>query len=145
MSEAPDALWMRRAIWLARSRTGVTGGNPPVGCVLVADGAIAGEAATAPGGRPHAEEQAVAQAGEAARGATAYITLEPCGQRSTGAASCAERLIGAGVARVVVGAPDPSRYAGGRGPARLEAAGVPITCGVLEAECAALLAGYRPA
>lgn len=145
MTDPPDALWMRRAIWLAASRTGATGGNPTVGCVLVKAGAIIAEAATAPGGRPHAEEQAVAQAGHAALGATAYVTLEPCGERSTGAVSCADHLLHAGVVRVVLGASDSSRYAGGRGPARLEAGAVPITWGVLQAECEALLAGYRPA
>jgi diaminohydroxyphosphoribosylaminopyrimidine deaminase/5-amino-6-(5-phosphoribosylamino)uracil reductase len=136
---------MARAIELARPRAGATGGNPTVGCVLVRDGRVVGDAATAPGGRPHAEEQAVAAAGEAARGATAYVTLEPCGERSTGAASCAQRLIEAGVARVVLGAADPSRYAAGRGPERLEASGVPVTWGVLQAECEVLLRDYRPA
>ena len=145
MNATPDELWMRRAVWLARPRTGATGGNPTVGCILVAGGQIAGEAATAPGGRPHAEEQAVAKAGAAARGATAYVTLEPCGERSTGAPPCADRLIAAGVKRVVFGAADPSRYAGGRGPARLRAAGLEVARGVLEVESIALLEGYRPA
>lgn len=145
MTDTPDALWMRRAVWLAARRSGTTGGNPTVGCVLVKGGEIVAEAVTAPGGRPHAEEQAVAAAGEGARGATAYVTLEPCGERSTGAPSCADRLLAAGVARVVLGAPDPSRYAAGRGPARLEAAGVEVTRGVLDSECAELLHGYYPA
>ena len=136
---------MARAIALAKRRTGATGGNPTVGCVLVKAGRVVAEAATAPGGRPHAEEQAVAAAGEAARGATAYVTLEPCGERSTGAASCAQRLVEGGVVRVVLGAADPSRYADGRGPERLSQAEVEVTRGVLEAECQTLLADYRPA
>lgn len=140
-----DERWMRRAIELASARTGSTGGNPTVGCVLVSDGLLVAEAVTAAGGRPHAEEQAVALAGERARGATAYVTLEPCGERSSGAPSCSERLVAAGVARVVLGADDPSVYASGRGPRRLEAAGVPVTRGVLVPECENLLAAYRPA
>lgn len=136
---------MARAVALASGRTGATGGNPTVGCVLVKAGRVVAEAATAPGGRPHAEEQAVERAGEAARGATAYVTLEPCGERSTGVPSCAQRLVEAGVDRVVLGAEDPSRYAAGRGPARLADAGVTMVRGVLTAECEALLEGYRPA
>src|SRR3546814_7775019 len=97
-----DAGWVRRAIALARPNVGLTGDNPSVGCVIVTDGAVLGEAATAPGGRPHAEEQALNRAGEAARGATVYVTLEPCGERSSGAASCSELLVAAGVARGVV-------------------------------------------
>jgi diaminohydroxyphosphoribosylaminopyrimidine deaminase / 5-amino-6-(5-phosphoribosylamino)uracil reductase len=144
MADPDDERWMARAVALASGRTGATGGNPTVGCVLVKDGRVVAEAATAPGGRPHAEEQAVAAAGDRAMGAVAYVTLEPCGERSTGAASCAQRLVEAGVVRVVLGAADPSRYAGGRGPDRLTAAGVTLTRGVLTAECEALLQGYRP-
>lgn len=136
---------MARAVALASRGVGATGGNPTVGCVLVRHGRVVAEAATAPGGRPHAEEQAVAAAGEGAAGATAYVTLEPCGERSSGAVSCAERLVEAGVARVVLGAEDPSIFASGRGPRRLAAAGVSVTHGVLEAECRGLLDGYRPA
>lgn len=139
-----DERWMGRAVALAAGRTGATAGNPTVGCVLVKDGELVAEAATAPGGRPHAEEQAVALAGERARGATAYVTLEPCAERSSGAASCSERLLAAEVARLVLGADDPSVYAAGRGPARLAEAGLTVTRGVLVPECEALLAGYRP-
>ena len=135
---------MRRAISLAASRTGSTGGNPTVGCVIVKDGAVIAEAVTAAGGRPHAEEQAVASAGPAASGATAYVTLEPCGERSSGTPSCSQRLAASGVARVVLGAADPSMYAAGRGPRNLERSGVQVVCGVLTAECEALLAGYKP-
>ena len=142
MSE--DARWMRRAIGLAATRVGETGDNPAVGCVIVSDGAVAGEAATAPGGRPHAEEQALERAGEAARGATAYVTLEPCAERSSGAAACAERLVEAGVARVVVACEDASVLAAGRGLERLRAAGVATETGLLRGEAAGLYAAYRP-
>lgn len=123
---------MRRAIAAALANLGKTAPNPVVGCVIVRDGAVLAEAATAPGGRPHAEEQALA--GIDARGATAYVTLEPCGARSSGAASCAERLAAAGVARVVIACEDPSPYASGQGIERLKAAGVETVCGLLAQE-----------
>src|SRR5437660_9242477 len=104
---------MRRAIALAQAQVGLTGDNPAVGCVIVRDGAVVGEGATAPGGRPHAEEAALDRAGEAARGATAYVTLEPCGERSSGVASCGERLARAGIVRVAVACEDPSIMAAG--------------------------------
>lgn len=140
-----DETHMRRAIALARTRVGRTGDNPSVGCLIVRDGVVVGEGVTAPGGRPHAEEQALIQAGEGARGATAYVTLEPCGQRSSGAASCSELLTQAGVARVVVACDDASTFAGGRGMARLRAAGVALDAGVLGFEAAGLYSSYRPA
>jgi pyrimidine deaminase RibD-like protein len=136
---------MRRAIALARMNLGRTGANPSVGCVIVRDGQVVGEAATAPGGRPHAEEQALDQAGEAARGATAYVTLEPCGQRSGGTASCSERLVAAAVARVVVACEDPSIFAGGLGAARLSEAGMQVETGLLAEEAKALYLDYTPA
>jgi len=145
MGEAEDILFMRRALELARARLGLTGQNPAVGCVIAKDGAILAEAATAEGGRPHAEEQALAAAGGAARGAVAYITLEPCGERSSGARSCAERLIASGVARVVVAAADPSPMASGRGLERLRAAGAPIELGLLADDAAPLYADYAKA
>jgi diaminohydroxyphosphoribosylaminopyrimidine deaminase/5-amino-6-(5-phosphoribosylamino)uracil reductase len=133
---------MRRAIAVARTTFGLTFPNPTVGCVLIKDGAVLAEAATAPGGRPHAEEQALLAAGGAARGATAYVTLEPCGARSSGSPSCADRLADARVARVVVACEDPSPFASGRGLERLAAAGVPVTVGVLAAEAASLAAEF---
>lgn len=142
MAEAQDIVWMRRAIALARPLAGRTGKNPAVGCVLVKDGRVLAEAATAEGGRPHAEEQALAAAGDAARGAVAYVTLEPCGERSSGAPSCAERLAAAGVARVVVACPDPSSKASRRGLGRLTAAAVAVEEGLLESEAAELYAQY---
>lgn len=136
---------MRRAIALARANLGLTAENPSVGCVIVADGAVVGEGATAPGGRPHAEEQAVDQAGDRARGATAYVTLEPCGQRSTGAASCSERLAAAGIARVVIACEDASVFAAGRGLLRLQDAGLEVEIGILRGEAAQLYLSYQPA
>jgi len=136
---------MRRAIDLARQGLGRTGANPSVGCVIVRDGAIVGEGATGQGGRPHAEELALLQAGEAARGACAYVTLEPCGERSAGTPSCAERLIDTGVAEVHVACADASTFASGRGPERLAAAGVRLHAGLLADEANALYADYRPA
>ena len=135
---------MRRAIALAATHVGRTAANPSVGCVIVADGAAVGEGVTGEGGRPHAEEIALDQAGEAARGATAYVTLEPCAERSSGAASCSERLVAAGVARVVVACEDASALAGGRGEARLRAAGIAFDLGLLADEAAPLYAAYRP-
>lgn len=144
MRKAEDEAWMTRAIALAKSRVGLTGDNPSVGCVIVRDGAVVGEGATAPGGRPHAEEVALDRAGEAARGATAYLTLEPCGERSNGAASCGERLADAGIVRVAIACEDPSVMAAGRGLKRLREAGVERDLGLLGTEASALYAAYRP-
>lgn len=139
MSE--DARWMRHAIALAQAQAGRTGDNPAVGCVLVREGRVLGEGATADGGRPHAEERALAQAGEAA-GAVAYVTLEPCAQRSTGAAACADRLAQAGVARVVFAVADPHPNAAGAGVQRLKAAGVVVEQGLLSDEAEPLVRDF---
>jgi pyrimidine deaminase RibD-like protein len=144
MTIAEDETWMRRAIALAAARVGLTGDNPAVGCVIVKSGELAGEAATAPGGRPHAEELALDMAGRSASGATAYVTLEPCGERSSGAPSCGERLAGAGVGRVVIALEDPSALAAGRGVEPLRAAGAAVEIGLLADEAAPLYAAYRP-
>ena len=135
---------MRAAIALAHTQLGKTGGNPSVGCVIVAGGRVVGQGVTQAGGRPHAEEQALDQAGEAARGAAAYVTLEPCGQRSTGTASCSERLVASGIARVVIACTDASTYASGRGTERLRTAGLKVELGLLEAEAGGLYADYQP-
>jgi pyrimidine deaminase RibD-like protein len=133
---------MQRALELAAAGVGQTGDNPSVGCVIVKDGAVIGEGATARGGRPHAEEQALAQAGAGARGADVYVTLEPCAKRSTGGTSCADLLIGAGVTRVVIAASDPHPYAAGVGVERLRAAGVLVEHGLMEAEARAQNANF---
>ena len=139
-----DAGHMRRAIALARTNLGRTGDNPAVGCVLVQAGQVVGEGATGEGGRPHAEEVALDQAGEKAKGATAYVTLEPCAERSSGKDSCSERLARGGVVRVVVACDDPSVLAAGRGAARLVAAGVQWESGFLQTVAASLYGSYRP-
>jgi diaminohydroxyphosphoribosylaminopyrimidine deaminase/5-amino-6-(5-phosphoribosylamino)uracil reductase len=139
-----DIAHMRRAIALARTNLGRTGANPAVGCVIVKDGEVVGEGATGLGGRPHAEEVALDQAGDRARGAVAYVTLEPCAERSSGAASCSQRLVTAGIARVVVACPDASVLAAGRGVARLRAAGVETDLGLLADEAAPLYTAYEP-
>ena len=144
MTSDADLVHMRRAIALARTHVGLTGENPSVGCVLVKDGVVVGEGVTATGGRPHAEEQAIEKAGENARGAVAYVTLEPCGARSTGAASCSQRLVAAGVVEVVIACEDASPYASGQGAERLAAAGVPVRLGVLADEAAGLYETYQP-
>ncbi len=137
-----DAVFMRRAIDLALARMGETWPNPAVGCVIVKDGEILSEAVTAPGGRPHAEEQAVPAAGPAVVGATAYVTLEPCGARSSGRASCAQFLAEAGIARVVMAALDPSPFASGRGTERLRQAGLVVETGLMRDEAAVLSEGF---
>jgi diaminohydroxyphosphoribosylaminopyrimidine deaminase/5-amino-6-(5-phosphoribosylamino)uracil reductase len=140
-----DEDFMRRAIALARTHVGRTGANPSVGCVLVRDGAIVGEGVTGVGGREHAEQAALVAAGSAARGATAYVTLEPCAQRSAGGRSCSELLVEAGVARVVVACSDSSVYAAGIGSLRLQAASIVTDHGLLQAEAEPLYAAYSPA
>ena len=136
-----DAAHMRAALALARRGLGVTWPNPSVGCVIASGTRVLGRAVTAPGGRPHAETQALAMAGPAARGATAYVTLEPCAHHGR-TPPCADALIAAGIARVVVAARDPDPRVDGAGLARLRAAGLAITDGVLAAEAAELLAGF---
>ncbi|MGE0044980.1 MAG: bifunctional diaminohydroxyphosphoribosylaminopyrimidine deaminase/5-amino-6-(5-phosphoribosylamino)uracil reductase RibD [Hyphomonadaceae bacterium] len=132
--------WMARALALAQPRAGKTGDNPAVGCVVVREEKVVAEAATAEGGRPHAEEQALE--GIDAEGAVAYITLEPCAERTSGVASCAQRLVDAKVARVVIAARDPHPQASGRGIALLVAAGIDVQVGVMEAEAKALNADF---
>lgn len=137
-----DIRFMGRAIALAKARMGQTWPNPAVGCVIARDGELVAEAATAPGGRPHAEEQAVPAAGDGAKGAVAYVTMEPCGARSSGRTSCSHFLIDAGVTRVVIAAVDPSPFASGRGMERLEKAGLEVETGLLAQEAAVLYEGY---
>ena len=136
---------MRRAIALAATHVGLTGDNPSVGCVIARDGVVVGEGVTGEGGRPHAEQQALDQAGEAARGATAFVTMEPCAQRSAGGVSCSARLAAAGVVRAVVACADPSVFADGAGTRRLRAAGVAVDLGLLRSEADGLYAAYAPA
>lgn len=139
-----DERWMRRAIALAAANVGLTGYNPAVGCVFVQDGVLTGEGATGRGGRPHAEEAALDAAAGRTQGATAYVTLEPCAERSAGHTSCSLRLIEAQVGRVVIACVDRSVMACGRGPALLREAGVAVETGLLADEAARLYANYHP-
>lgn len=143
MSRARDETLMRRAISAARGMLGRTWPNPVVGCVIALGDEVLAETATAPGGRPHAEEQALDLAGARAHGATVYVSLEPCGERSSGAASCSERLAEAGVARVVIAADNPDALSAGRGVARLRDAGVPVETGFLTDEAEPLYRAFR--
>ncbi|HEX9645909.1 MAG TPA: bifunctional diaminohydroxyphosphoribosylaminopyrimidine deaminase/5-amino-6-(5-phosphoribosylamino)uracil reductase RibD [Alphaproteobacteria bacterium] len=137
---APER-FMRAALALARRGLGNTWPNPAVGCVLVRDEVVVGRGWTQPGGRPHAETEALRRAGPAARGATAFVTLEPCAH--TGAtAPCAEALVAAGIARCVVALEDPDPRVAGRGLAHLGDAGVEVALGCCADEAAALNAGY---
>lgn len=126
---------MRRALALAQSVWGTTHPNPMVGAVIVEDGHVVGEGATAPDGGPHAERLALLNRGKPPRpGATLYVTLEPCSTHGrTGA--CTDAIIASGIKRVVVGAKDPNPDHAGRGFDVLRAAGVEVISGVLEQEC----------
>lgn len=132
---------MRAALALARRSLGVVWPNPAVGCVLVKGGAVVGRGWTQPGGRPHAETEALGRAGPAARGATAYVTLEPCAHFGR-TPPCADALIAAGIARAVVAIEDPDKRVDGRGLARLRAAGIATAIGVLKDEAAELNQGF---
>ena len=138
---ADDIQHMRAALSLARRGLGSTWPNPSVGCVIMRDGRVVGRGWTQPGGRPHAETEALARAGEAARGATAYVTLEPCSHWGR-TPPCCDALIAAGVSRVVVAAGDPDPRVDGRGLRRLREAGVVVEQGLLEAEARAVIAGF---
>ncbi|MBL8702497.1 MAG: bifunctional diaminohydroxyphosphoribosylaminopyrimidine deaminase/5-amino-6-(5-phosphoribosylamino)uracil reductase RibD [Alphaproteobacteria bacterium] len=129
---------MRAALGLAARNLGRTWPNPAVGCVLVREGRVVGRGATAVGGRPHAEAVALGLAGSAARGATAYVTLEPCAHHGR-AGPCSDALIAAGIERLVAAIEDPDPRTAGDGFARLRAAGVVVEVGI-EADAARRLA-----
>ena len=132
---------MRAALALARRGLGSTWPNPSVGCVLVRNGRVVGRGLTAACGRPHAETVALAAAGEMARGATAYVTLEPCSHHGQ-TPPCADALVTAGVARVVIACGDPDGRVNGAGIAVLRAAGLQVTTGMLAAEAQSLQSGF---
>jgi diaminohydroxyphosphoribosylaminopyrimidine deaminase/5-amino-6-(5-phosphoribosylamino)uracil reductase len=132
---------MAHALMLARRGLGQVAPNPAVGCVVVADGRVIGRGWTQPGGRPHAETEALARAGGAVRGSTAYVTLEPCSHHGV-TPPCAEALAAAGVARVVVAMTDPDERVNGRGVQMLREAGVEVVTGVLSDQAAALNRGF---
>jgi diaminohydroxyphosphoribosylaminopyrimidine deaminase/5-amino-6-(5-phosphoribosylamino)uracil reductase len=133
---------MQAALALARRGFGTTWPNPSVGCVIVRDGRVVGRGTTQPGGRPHAEAIALAMAGEQAEGATAYVTLEPCCHWGR-SPPCTDALIAAGVSRVVAAATDPDSRVNGQGLQQLEAAGIVVEAGLLEAEAHETLLGFH--
>src|SRR5262249_28391002 len=135
--EERDALWMDRALRQAERGIGRTSPNPVVGAVLVKEERVVSEGAHLRAGEPHAEAAALDAAGPAARGATCYVTLEPCAHFGR-TPPCADALVRAGVVRVVAAVGDPHRAVDGRGLARLREAGVAVTLGVREREARAL-------
>lgn len=126
---ADDAAHMCAALALARRNLGRVWPNPSVGCIVVKDGQVLGRGVTAPGGRPHGEPQALAQAGEGARGATVYVSLEPCNHHGK-TPPCSEALIDAGIARIVVACEDPDPRVSGGGIRRLREAGIQVDVGL---------------
>ena len=140
MDTTVDTRMMSRALQLARRGQYWAMPNPHVGCVLVRDGQVIGEGFTQPAGGNHAEIEALAMAGNA-RGATAYVTLEPCSHHGkTG--PCADALVAAGVARVVAAMEDPNPAVSGEGLGRLRSAGIEVSCGLLEAEARQVIPGF---
>ena len=137
-----DLRWMRSAIAFGERGRGRTAPNPSVGCVVVKEGRVVGRGWTQPGGRPHAEAVALADAGVEARGATVYVSLEPCGHRSRRGPSCADLLIEAGVKRVVAAIADPDPRTDGQGFNRLRGAGIDVSVGPGAEEANAALAGF---
>jgi diaminohydroxyphosphoribosylaminopyrimidine deaminase/5-amino-6-(5-phosphoribosylamino)uracil reductase len=140
-SKAADQRFMQLALTLGRRGQGRTWPNPAVGAVVVKDGVIVGRGWTQPGGRPHAEPVALARAGDAARGATLYVTLEPCSHVGK-SPPCADAIIAAGIARVVSAIEDPNPEVAGQGHARLRAAGIAVDIGLGAAEAARDHAGH---
>ncbi len=140
-SKAADQRFMQLALTLGRRGQGRTWPNPAVGAVVVKDGVIVGRGWTQPGGRPHAEPEALNRAGEAARGATLYVTLEPCSHVGK-SPPCADAVIAAGIVRVVSAIEDPNPEVAGQGHARLRAAGISVDIGLGAAEAARDHAGH---
>ncbi len=138
---ATDAAFMAAAIAWGRRHLGATAPNPSVGCLIVRDGVIVGRGATQPGGRPHAETEAIADAGERARGATLYVSLEPCSHHGV-TAPCADAIAAAGLARVVSAIEDPDLRVAGRGHAKLVEAGIALRTGIGAPEARRLTLGH---
>src|ERR1700710_1886970 len=132
-TKATDARFMQLALALGGRGQGRTWPNPAVGAVVVKDGVIVGRGWTQPGGRPHAEPQALKHAGEAARGGTLYVTLEPCSHHGK-SPPCADAVIAAGVARVVSAVEDPNPEVAGQGHAKLRAAAITVDIGLCGGE-----------
>ena len=140
-SKTADQRFMQLALTLGQRGQGRTWPNPAVGAVVVKDGVIIGRGWTQPGGRPHAEPEALRRAGEAARGATLYVTLEPCSHIGK-SPPCADAIIAAGIARVVSAIEDPNPEVAGQGHAKLRAAGISVDIGLGAAEAARDHAGH---
>jgi diaminohydroxyphosphoribosylaminopyrimidine deaminase/5-amino-6-(5-phosphoribosylamino)uracil reductase len=140
-ADARDYAYMARALQLAEHGRYNTDPNPAVGCVIVADGRVVAEGWTQPAAGPHAERVALAAAGDAARGATVYVSLEPCAHQGRNG-PCTGALIDAGVRRVVCAVEDPNPMVAGKGIAALAAAGIDVACGVLEAPARQINRGH---
>jgi len=140
-SKEADRRFMQLALTLGRRGLGRTWPNPAVGAVVVKDGVIVGRGWTQPGGRPHAEPEALRRAGEAAHGATLYVTLEPCSHVGK-SPPCADAVIAAGIARVVAAIEDPNPLVAGQGHAKLRAAGIAVDVGLGASEAARDHAGH---
>ena len=141
MTAAMDQRFMAMALALAERGLGNVWPNPAVGCVLVKDGRVVGRGWTQPGGRPHAESEAIDRAGNAARGSTAYVTLEPCAHHGR-TPPCVDLMLTAGISRTVVAAVDPDPRVDGKGISLLRDAGMVVDVGCLEAEACGLNAGF---
>ena len=137
-----EARWMGAAITFATRARGRTWPNPNVGCIIVHQGRVVGRGVTAEGGRPHAEAVALAQAGEAARGATLYTTLEPCAHASERGPTCSDLIVNAGLSRVVIALRDPDSRTDGNGIARLHDAGIDVVEDVETAAATRAMAGF---
>ncbi len=142
MNRGSDARFMRAAISLSLRGSGRTTPNPNVGCVIVRDGVVIGRGWTQPGGRPHAEAQALAQAEGITEGATAYVTLEPCFHLSPRGPRCVDLLQRAGLARVVIAVADPDPRTQGRSIASLRDHGIAVDVGVMKSEARIAMAGF---
>lgn len=136
-----DQAWMERALGLARGARGYVWPNPPVGCVIVKDGQVVGEAATHPGGRPHAERKAIDQAGQLAVGATLFVTLEPCCHWGK-SPPCTDAIIEASISRVVCAVQDPDPRVNGGGFAKLREAGIDVVVGMSQETAQAVMSGF---
>lgn len=140
-TSADDLRWLEAAARLAQRGVPLSRPNPAVGAIVVKQGRVIARGWTQPGGRPHAEAVALASAGDAARGATLYVTLEPCAHLSARGPSCVDLVAESGLTRVVIGCGDPDPRTAGKGIARIRAAGIAVEL-IENAACAASLAGY---
>ena len=142
LNASADAQYMAVALALSERGRGRAGGNPNVGCLIVKNGIIIGRGWTQPGGRPHAEEMALVQAGAAAKGADIYVTMEPCAHESTRGPTCSVSIIAAKPRRVIVATLDADERTRRRGIDRLGDAGIPVSVGIREWEARRAMAGF---